>query len=54
MRINKNYKSIAIHGRLHEDLMLFKIKSKAKSLEEVIGKALKILKIYLKDDNDRP
>ncbi len=43
----KFYKTIAIHPALHEDIMLFKLSSKAKNVEEVLKKAMEALRSKL-------
>ena len=40
----KNKTTIEVSKELRDEMMLFKIQSKAKNLEEVIGKAIKLLK----------
>ena len=42
--MGETYKTINVGKKLHQDLMLFKIRSNAKSLPEVMKKALKLLK----------
>ena len=46
------YKSFGIDKKLHEDVMLLKIKTKAKSAREVMQKAIKLLKEHLKNDRN--
>jgi len=47
--MGKIYTNVGLDPRLHKEVMLLKIKTDAKSAREVIQKAIKILKDYLKE-----
>ena len=44
MTKEKNYITISVKPEVHKEFMLFKIKSNAKNLHEVMKEAIKLLK----------
>ena len=44
--MGKTYINIAVDKALHDEVMLFKIKTNARSCGAVIKKAIKLLKLY--------
>jgi len=46
--MGETYKTINVGKKLHKEYMLFKIKTNAKSIPEVMKKALKLLKKHEK------
>lgn len=47
---NTNTVNMRVSKKLHNDVMLFKLKFEARSADEVISEAIRVLKKYMKEE----